>query len=317
MLGRLAYLYYYRPRGFSERVLRQGVLRTLRARQGRQDVKVETQRFLKAESSVEGRGPQLEVPAVYVTGRTTVDLLVVSVSSLYAVATPSRVTVVSDGTLTNESCRDLERKFPGLRCVQPSALERAIESTLPRDRFPALRGLRDTFVLARKLIDVHFAEPNWFVFVDADTVFWKCPNEILEWGRNPSESWFLADTKEVYGVRPEELWRLAGKAAAGPVNSGLFGIDGGAVDWEFMESVARDLNLVEKRTHHTEQAIYAAVFAKLGARMLPSDTYIVSPTHEQADRQAGTFHHYVADCRYLFYAGNWRRFLTQEKQKAR
>jgi len=310
--GRLLYVCFHRPFGHAKRIVRQGVLRTARARRGRAELTRSVESFLAAPEAMVPSGPSLGVPVVYLAGRTTLDLLVTSLASLYGVVTPTRVSVISDGTLSPAVRAQIEKRFPRLRCVLPEQIEQSIEETLPRNAFPGLRSLRDTFILARKLVDVQFAEPSWYVFVDADTVFLKCPDEIIEWAADPRTPRYLVDQNEAYGVKPSELWEVAERSTPAPVNSGLFLFNGAEVDWSFVERLISTLNLVERRTHHTEQAIFAALFARTGATPLSASDYISSPTHVQSDGQVGVFHHYVAPRRYAFYAGVWERYLASE-----
>lgn len=310
LLGQLSYQLYYRQVGHLKILQQRGLVDATLAYQGQKQLnKLVQQALAQPRSPKRPIDTNPDAPVfVYLGGDGNVSLLFVSLCSLYLqwLGTPPVVLLISDGRLSESVGTALTTYFPTLKPIYNKQLSENLDVHFPRDRFPHLRSLRDSFLLARKLLDVYTITSNWAVFVDADTAFLNSPRAIAQWVQAPNQAFYLLDRTNSYSYPLEVMAQVAGLQVPEHVNTGLLALKGDLIDWNRLEQWYAKLSQEFALNHFVEQSLTAMIFATINAAALPSARYVCEPTKQQVVELEGEFHHYVWPCRHLFYGRVWQ-----------
>jgi hypothetical protein len=230
---------------------------------------------------------------------------------LHTLATHSRRTlhpvIHDDGSMTPEVFAPLARLFPAARLVSMREIEARLDQHLPATRFPGLRERRRSFVLLRKLTDVHAGLTGWRLFIDSDLLFFHAPELLLSWHDHPDRPLRATDVENAYGYPLAMLNELAGQPVDERVNTGLLGLRSDEIDWDRMEFWCR--SLIERAGPHyyQEQALVALLLAGRDAHVAPLSDYVTFPRLPEALECRAVMHHYVAESKRWYFQRNWRR----------
>lgn len=222
---------------------------------------------------------------------------------------PIAPVVLDDSTLTRDCFALIQRLFPLARLDSEASILTRLEEHLPAARFPSLRRRRMEFPLLRKITDVHVGLTGWRLFVDSDVLFFRAPDLLLEWLREPVQPLRATDVENAYGYPFELLQELAGCPVPELVNTGLLGLRSEAVDWERMEYWCRTLIQRAGTHYYQEQALVALHLAGQTHLAAPIQDYVTFPKPPEALACRAVMHHYVADSKRWYFQTNWRRAM--------
>ena len=187
-----------------------------------------------------------------------------------------------------------------------------MESVLPKERFPHLRRIREKHVLFRKLVDVNIVEPGWKLFLDADTLFFRHPVEVVSLLSKkapfslvdaPMEGFLTLPATRISSLVSVNLER------AKRCNSGLISIDSNSIDWDWVEFCLEQMlkacgglaAIRGARYHVLEQTTYAIIFSTFdNFQYLPEYDYSVHPTYRQIKTPTHVFSHYIGSTERFF-----------------
>ncbi|MGC3988616.1 MAG: hypothetical protein QM796_02805 [Chthoniobacteraceae bacterium] len=211
-----------------------------------------------------------------------------------------RIIVHEDGSLPTEAAIELRRLFPRLEIVTRARADEQLRAVLAP--YPLCTEFRATNPLALKLFDMpHFAPGRKFLLLDSDVLFFRRPQEILDWAASEEGGcWFNRDVSESSLVSAEEARTQLGTELWPQVNSGLCCIDKTALDHAFCEKVLAETTIRQGHFWRIEQTLFAlcASHARTGGLLPP--TYEVSL---QPQSSPGIIaRHYVGAVRQRFYA---------------
>lgn len=202
-----------------------------------------------------------------------------------------------DGTLNTEHQQRLLQHFPQARIIDFQQAYDDMSKALAN--YPGAYRYRLTEYAwpAIKLLDfAHYSQDRAFMVLDADVLFFKRPDEIIQAIRQ-HQGFFMSDWQDAY-TWPLERWpAVLGTSGVPQVNVGLFYLpDGSLYDLDYVEQC---LNAYYQRQPcpraiWLEQTVWAALFSTLENVMqrLP-DTYQISK--KQALTEKTCSHHYVND----------------------
>jgi hypothetical protein len=181
-----------------------------------------------------------------------------------------------DGSVTENQRRVIERTLPGVRFVPRLQAEKAAEAYL-KDHPKSLSNRRRHNLFLKFFDFPAYAPYDRFVVLDSDVIFFKRPDEILDWvDARKEECWFNEDTKEKYCIPRRRIEEALGIRIWQRVNTGVCLVPKSAISLDLGE---RLLAAFETSAHHPqffEQTLYAlmaSAFNKGG--MLPR-TYNIS-----------------------------------------
>jgi hypothetical protein len=231
-------------------------------------------------------------------------------SLVRAIGEPLHAVVNDDGTLDSEHVRRLERLGPAVRIRLQSDIVARLDRHLPIARFPVLRELWRSFVLIRKLTDVHAGNIGWQLFVDSDLLFFRRPDFLLDWLVSPDRPLHAVDCTESYGYSRALMERLAGAPIPPLVNTGLCGLNSDTLDWPLIEAWCRELIARERRHYYLEQALVAMLSARAPSRAFaPAGDYVTLPGRAEVEDPRAVMHHYVAESKRWYFRRGWRHVV--------
>ncbi len=219
---------------------------------------------------------------------------------------PLSPVIYDDGTLTEEFRAPLQRLFPSIRFVAQSETIARLNAHLPAAKFPMLRERWLNYPNIRKLIDPHIGSTGWKLVLDADLLFFRRPDFLINWLDAPNHPLHAVDCETSYGYSRQLMNQLAGKPVADLVNVGLTGLNSSELEWEELEYWCRTLIENEKTSYYLEQALIAMLVSSRDCAVAPADDYITLPTIPEAIQCKAVMHHYVADSKRWYFRHNWR-----------
>jgi hypothetical protein len=273
------------------------------------DVWLGARRLPEIEKSIHQLSPASRVEAgpsspkiTYLTGNRIFYQTVFSAYSLIVAAQRSfQMTILSDGTLSEQNVALLHELFPGrIAYVSAHTQEEQTEQLFPATRFPTLRRLRTQCALFRKLVDVHGGQTGWNLFVDSDTFFHRRPDRLLEWTVEASLPCYMLDHWSNYGHPVEVLEQIVGTPIIPHVNSGLVGLRSETIEWDRVEFWLTEMEQRGGRLVFFEQGLTAILLSQTQAIALPKNEYVVCPTRGETKRPTAAFHHYAGDSKFRY-----------------
>jgi glycosyltransferase involved in cell wall biosynthesis len=300
--GRLLYRLYYAPRGFLKRCQREGAANLFLSRQGRRQMERAAATLAPVESS---EAPVADV--YFLSGQKFwYQTCFCAWTLLRHSDIPLRPVVLDDGTLDTEMQTALRRVLPQVRFEPLAAIEERLDRALPVARFPTLRRHRLIYPHLRKLTDVHAGLAGWRMVLDSDMLFFRRPEWLLDWLRDPRLPAHMIDVAPCYGYPSELLGDMAGAPLAERLNVGIIGLRSDAIDWDRLESWCH--TLLERHGSHylLEQGLTAMLLAGHKCAAAPAADYVALPSADEVRRPRAALHHYVAESKALYFRHGWR-----------
>ncbi|HWA85409.1 MAG TPA: hypothetical protein VG710_04240 [Opitutus sp.] len=311
-VGRLAYRCLYRPRQQFDLARAYGWRLWWRAIRGASAMR----RAARALPAPAPREVALVPPICFLTGPQFVPTTLFCAHSFArAAGVEAKFEFLSDGGLDAETSAALLRVFPRAAVHETAELDQRVADALPPGKFPSLHALRKEFVLLRKLTDAMTDRRGYRLFLDSDMLFWGKPRELLARAAK-AEPLYLADVgDDHYTMPPADITRMLGVPVADRVNSGLVGLDAGAIDWDLMERACALLHAAPGDQRLLEQTLWAIALGAQGARPLDSDAYrlVIDPSQWRAactHMPPPVLLHYAWHARLPYSAAEWRRYLA-------
>jgi hypothetical protein len=213
------------------------------------------------------------------------------------------VFIHDDGTLPDEAGMQLREIFPNVTIVR---CEEADEKVLPAlQDMPLARRFRASHPVGRKVFDAaEFASGPRYILLDSDVLFFRRPEEILNWTDNPNdECWFIQGTDEHSLVTLEVARDLFGVNLWPWVNTGICLMQKAALDTAFCERV------LERLPQTNPPSVARTLFTLCASRHDRGG--LLSPRYEVAGAARGASdvvaRHYPGALRDLFYGRGLRR----------
>jgi hypothetical protein len=151
--------------------------------------------------------------------------------------------------------------------------------------------------------------------MDADVFFYRRPDQMLRC-IDEGMPCHMVDCQTSYGCPVATLEELAGREVHPRVNVGLVHMNSSLLDWDEIEHASKVILARHGFSYYLEQALIAALMAKLRAEPLLADEYLVHPSKAQADNASGVAHHFVDRSSMLLFSRGWRKALGRSTAKA-
>lgn len=232
-------------------------------------------------------------------------------SLLRNAAVPIVPIIYEDGTLRDDQREQLRRIIPPARFISAREAESLVNLSFPRNRFPALRSMRDRLHLMRKLLDVHAGKTGRTLFIDSDVFFYRNPDYLVEWLQHSGDPIYMLDYQSSYGYAQAVLESVYGRPMPPRVNTGLCGFNSPAIDWNKLEFWAKRLLETAGVNHFSEQALTAMAIGEGSGNAAPSDDYMISPSLAETRNPAAVMHHFVVPSRTWYYTDAIPGFLKK------
>lgn len=304
--GRLLYLGYHRPAALLGDLIKDGGPRQRRL----------TEAGRLAMIAAAGRLPPLPAPPDnaprihLLTGARYWHQTAFFLTSL-APHLPVRPVIHDDGTLAGPAGDALRRLAPFAEILLDAEARARLDRLLPASRFPLLRARRETWVLFRKLLDVHVGEVGWNLFLDSDQLCLRRPELLIDWLRSPEVPLHMTDVGNAYGCPLPIMDEIAGRPVPRKVNTGILGLRSDEIDWEKLEWFCGALDARVHPHYYHEQAVTALMLAASPRRIAtPLQDYVVLPGAAEGRGPRAVWHHYVAHSKRWYCQLRWRDFVS-------
>jgi len=198
-----------------------------------------------------------------------------------------------DGSVDDLSLKKIEQVLPGVHFISRAHSEEVVKQRL--QDYPNCQELRQRHNLFLKFFDLPaFAPGKRMILLDSDIIFFKKPQEILDWVDTQSqECWYNEDTKEKYCIPRYEIEPAIGIKLWPRFNSGLVLMPLDAILLHLGEQLLTTFKTTAHHPQFFEQTLYALMcssWSRGGALPL---TYEIS--WGLLRRSNSTCRHYVGD----------------------
>ncbi|HTQ41034.1 MAG TPA: hypothetical protein VMJ32_18615 [Pirellulales bacterium] len=225
--------------------------------------------------------------------------LIWSLKSFYRFAARSYpLTILDDGTLTNNEDEMLLLHFPQARLIRAVASDAIMMQEL--SDYPRCQCYRRLHPLARKCFDVGcFIRAPRVLLLDSDVLFFREPTELLFRIDKPTiMNYFNADVAPALNIGAVEASRKFNIELNERINSGLCLLSSAVFNLDWMEEFLCCDSIWANKIWRIEQTLLALAASRVGVELLPEREYRVSL---QAGTDGCAAKHYVGAVRHLMY----------------
>jgi len=206
-----------------------------------------------------------------------------------------KLVIHEDGTLTANGIKTLLKHFVNCRIIRRKDADEDLKHFLANYKYSQKNRLNKDFVCALKLFDAfYYASVDKLLFLDSDILFFKKPNEIIEYIKE-DKPFFISDYKDSYAKPISQLNEMFGIDVFPRVNAGLTYLRKGYYidNLGLIENYFKKMdNLIEPhKVNRHEQTLNAILLSKCGAIRL-NENYQIS---RQPITDKTICHHFVND----------------------
>lgn len=162
-----------------------------------------------------------------------------------------------DGSVGELAQKKIEQVFPGVHFISRAVSEKLMEQRL--QSYPNCQALRQEHNLFLKFFDLPaFAPSERIILLDSDVIFFKKPQEILDWVDSQSkECCYNEDTTEKYCIPRYAIEPALGIKLWPRFNSGLVLMPLAAISLPLAEQLLAAFKTTSHHPQFFEQTLYA------------------------------------------------------------
>ncbi|RZL50485.1 MAG: glycosyl transferase [Pedobacter sp.] len=224
---------------------------------------------------------------------------------------PILFNLYDDGSFTPELITTYKTQIPNSRFVTVEEIEQKLNLLLPKVRYPYLNHKREVYKHIRKLIDIHIGNKGWQLVLDSDMLFWKMPNQLINWLKEPKTPFYISDINNAYGFPIDTMEDLIDSSIPDKVNVGIIGLKSEGINFDKLELWAKDLESKHGTSYYLEQALSALLIGENHCEIGNSQEYIVYPNDQQILKKQGTLHHYVDLSKKKYLTDAWKQMIEK------
>lgn len=304
-LGKIALYAYHKPVGLTRKSIREGgPIQQLKTARGKREM-----------IEAAGHLPELLRPVAdngltvyFMTGSRYWYQTVFCFFSLQKNVPDEVITpiLIDDGTLTEAYVDKIRRVVPWVEVWSLATIEERLDQYLPSSKYPTLRERRNEQPLIRKVLDLHVGERGWKMLLDSDMLFFRRPDHMLQWLRNPRKPYYMVDCMTAYGYSDALRRELAEHPIPDRINIGMFGWKSDDVDVDKLEYWVKTLLEREGTHYNLTQGLCSMMYAGRESEVAPERDYLVLPDVEEGKSPIAIMHHYVAESKRAYFQYGWR-----------
>ena len=145
--------------------------------------------------------------------------------------------------------------------------------------------------------------------LDSDMLFFKRPEALIQWSRDPQTPICMTDTSSFYGYPLETLQSLSGQAVPERVNVGIIGLNSHDINWQEVEYWCQFLIDTHGSHYYLEQAVSAMLISRFANKIqLPESVYTVNPSGTAVLHSTAVLKHYVNESKTIYFTHDWLPF---------
>jgi hypothetical protein len=220
------------------------------------------------------------------------------------------VVIHDDGTLSEAARATIEALFENCRVILRSQADVEMKNRLLP--YPFCHEYRNSHPLGLKIFDMaHFTKSERYIVLDSDVLFFRRPQEILDWasGPNTGECWFNQDVQEASLVTGAEAREELDVKLWPRVNSGLCLLQRNVIDLDFCDRALAVTSILQGKVWRVEQTLFALCASRIGKGGLLSKLYEVSLKRRASPDAIAR--HYVGAVRDRFFGEGLKRLHAE------
>ncbi len=217
----------------------------------------------------------------------------------------------SDGSLSESYREKFQRVVPWAEIQTIDDIKDRLNDALPKSQYSLLREWRHIQPLTRKITDLHAGEEGWKLLLDSDMLFFRKPQFLIDYLRQPESPCYMVDIDTHYGYSPQLRYRLVDSPIPEAVNIGIFGLKSDEVDFDQLQKWLQIMVKEEGSSYNITQGLSSLIFAGRDCEVAPPGEYVVLPSLEEGKSPSATLHHYVAESKRAYFQHGWRHIQKQ------
>ena len=235
------------------------------------------------------------LPLYFLTGKNYLYQTLFCIKSLVKVSDQRfKFILVDDGSFDDEIINRVSSQLPGVEIITAQMISQNLKKEIPNHLFPVLNKKRIVYPHIKKLTDIHtLPGQDWKMVLDSDMLFWKQPDDIINWLKMPEKPIYMQDCQQSYGYSTALMQELCKKKISPLINVGAIGLNSKTIDWQKLEIWVAHLEELEGSSYYLEQAITAMLIGDTASEQLNAQEYIVNPNEQKINTKIGILHHYV------------------------
>lgn len=320
--GKLLYKYYYIPKIRRDTIKRYGGKKNYDLMMdGERQMRDYALNRLQMQALIPEEGARV-IYLNFLSGEKFIHQTLFCIYSLLRFLTPEEQTlfrfrVYEDGSLKEETLRQLQQKFPFIVIVPFKTAMQEVRAQLPAAEYPSLYKKIERYPIIYKLLFVNLGARCINPILDSDMLFVQRPEAMLAWMKawqpGMDETWYIQDSQRYYGYTDGLLESLAGGPLPAQINGGLYIFDSSRIDFRWIEQTITTLEATEGPKYFLEQALISLIASGYKHRVEASkEDYIVFPKPEHVEAQSGVLHHFVETSKESYFKVSWRKLVTSQ-----
>lgn len=170
-----------------------------------------------------------DVQIISLTSKEDFPMLILALKSLIILSGQQfDVLILDDGTLDTHSIKLLRNHLHGVSVVSTQAMDKKIGKSFKRNK--EIISKSKSPYIRKKIGTLLFAKKKKLLLLDSDILFFRKPEEIIDWARGKFDCIYLQDVKDSYLISNIESRDLFKLSIYPRVNSGLLGLERSMLD---------------------------------------------------------------------------------------
>ena len=303
-LGKSAYKYIYKPI-LSPINSNDGLVGHLKVLSGKKQM----QKAAKNLIIPDFKKIQTNITVVGVAGKGNWYQMIFCLYSLYKnLGFNLQTVIIDDGTIDKAVEIEIKKQVPFVTIIPHHEADYKAKQFFNKDQYPAIASVLDKFVVFKKLFHVRALINGPALVLDADMLFYKTPEELIQWINKPDKPVYMYDKHSIYGDQREDLLN---KLPIKPnVNTGIIGLNNDDFDFNQLEKLTAQYLNVDSLNYLMEQALYAMCLTNRDAICLDPKDYEILPSKAEAKKPTGVMHHFPTENRQFYYRYAWRNVIN-------
>jgi hypothetical protein len=213
-----------------------------------------------------------------------------------------RFVIHDDGSMGSAEVEYIKRTIPSARLIKARDSDAEVLPMLKA--YPLLEQYRRKHIFGKRLTDFpHFCSGDYLISIDTDILFFQNPKELFRSGKFGADgAIFMKDVADSSLIKAPRFFERHGRQLASPVNAGLFSIPKSILNFESMENILSEFNLlsIPRAEWFVEQTVLSALASLDGGVKLLPECYELTLSSAVANNAVAR--HYVGVVRHLFYS---------------
>jgi hypothetical protein len=219
-----------------------------------------------------------------------------------------KTTVIDDGTIDDLILQSIKSQVPFVEVIMSDIADPITSNRFDSSKYPTISGIINSFVVFKKIFHARTLVSGPVLVLDADMLFYRKPEELVNWINNPEQPIYMHDKYSIYGIKNEFINKSL--SIRPNVNTGIIGFNNDVFDLDKLERLTCEYLSVDELNYLMEQALYAMYINDIPAICLSPADYEILPTKDEARIPKAVMHHFPTEHRAYYYRYAWKNITN-------